>query len=329
MVNSDWLGTTSLQILPFGWIITFVDYVTSLIPYHTSHLNSVGVRVYLPQFSLIGPMWLRKELQQICIKEFSLRHQLDLIQENAYIQFHLQRLIVLDITEKNSNTKEWQYVANLCNQFWFSIVGYLKLSFLEVYTILDQKDFLDFTPVALRKGNWKSILQNRIQSCKTFLEICRAVVYSGKLRELVARTCVNRELFSLLSENCTYSDPPGSALIRLGNRINFIRNWIEKLVLRRQSTYIIPSWEPVPIPSNTGKRKTPPVASPAQASQGDTGIPVVSATKPTIQFTRFRKRSSRLSDILQDYDSDSNSSTDSLLWSPPFKKTKGNISIGK
>jgi len=274
-------------------------------------------------------MWLRKELQQICIKDFSLRHQLDLIQDNAYIQFHLQKLIVLDITEENPKQREWQYVATLCNQFWFSIVGYLKQSFPEVYTILDQKDFLRFAPVVIRKDNWKIILQDRIQSCKTFLEICRAVVYSGILREFVGRNCLNRELFSSLSKHCTYSDPPGSSLIHLGNRINFIRNWIEKLVLRNQSKFTIPSWEPIPIFPSTGKQKTFPITSPPQTSKVDKAIPVVSATKSNIQFTRFRTRSTRLSEILQDYDSDSNSSTDSSLWSPPFKKTKGCDSIGK
>jgi len=268
-------------------------------------------------------MWLRKEIQQICTKEFELRQQLDIIQDNAYIQFNLRNLVLLSLPSDTATEGRWSYVAPRCNSYWYNIVGYIKSCFPKIYNILDQKKFLRFAPIVLRKENCAIILQERTLSIKSFLEICRSVTYFGILREPLTRSLSNKELFHTFSEQCKYTDPPGSKLIHLGNRIQFIRSWLEKLVLRNQSNYTISCWEPVPIFPKV-ERKSPSTTSPIieDNSSGEV-IPVVSDSKPSYQFSKIQLKTIRLSDIFQENDSDSTSSSDSM-WEPPFKKQDRN-----
>jgi len=265
-------------------------------------------------------MWLRKEIQQICIKDFELRQQLDILQDNAYIQFNLRNLVLLSLPSGSAVEGKWSYVAPRCNSYWYNIVGYIRYCFPKIYDILDQKEFLRFTPIVLRKENLSIILQERIFSIKSFIEIGRSITYFGSLREPQSRSVINQELFKLLSERCKYSDPPGSKLIHLGNRIQFIRYWLEKLILKNQSNYTISCWEPVPIFPKTEHRNSA-ITSPITEASFSSGeaIPVVSDSKPNYHFSKIQLKTVRLSDIFQGNDSDSTSSSDSV-WEPPFKK---------
>jgi len=265
-------------------------------------------------------MWLRKEIQQICIKDFELRQQLDILQDNAYIQFNLRNLVSLHLPSDSAAEGRWSYVAPRCNSYWYNIVGYIKFCFPTIYDILDQKEFLRFAPIVLRKENFSTILHERIISIKSFIEISRSITYFGQLREPHSRSLINRELTHILSEQCKYSDPPGSKLIHFGNRIQFIRSWLEKLVLKNQSNYTVSCWKPVPIFPKISQRNYS-GNSPTTKNSPSSGevIPVVSASKPSYHFSKIQLKTVRLSDIFQGNDSDSTSSSDSV-WEPPFKK---------
>jgi len=264
-------------------------------------------------------MWLRKEIQQICIKDFELRQQLDILQDNAYIQFNLRNLISLHLPSDSTAEGRWGYVAPRCNSYWHNIVGYIKYCFPKIYEILDQKEFLRFAPIVLRKDNLSIILQERILSIKSFLEISRSITYLGPLREPHSRSSINKDLFCILSDKCKYTDPPGSKLIHLGNRIQFIRSWMEKLVLKHQSNYTISCWEPVPIFPKPERRNSSITSPTVINSLRGEAVPVVSTSKPSYHFSKIQLKTVRLSDIFQGNDSDSTSSSDSV-WEPPFKK---------
>jgi len=272
-------------------------------------------------------MWLRQELNSICLKEFALRHQLDLLQDNAYISFNIRQLSALLIEATESNTKNWSETASRCNTYWFNIVGYLKL-FPDVFSTLDQKRFLIFQPIVLKENTYIGITKSRIQSCFTFLDISRAVVYSGQLRELHSRLPTNRELFSILSEGCRHSDPPGTRIVAIENRIAFLRAWLGKLVIKHQIGNIF-------IPRSTAQ-------IPAKIELGDTSnntqphcthqefvkfvpLPIVSATKVKLRISRVKKHPSRLSEILGDLDDSDSCSSSNSVWEPPFKRAKPNV----
>jgi len=267
-------------------------------------------------------MWLQKEIQQICIKEFGIRHQLDLLQNNAYINIHIQQLVILSYASKDSPEGNWQHVIPRCNTFWFNIVSYISL-FPDIYHILDQIEFLIFKPVVLHKGNFSGILAQRIQSCKSFIDICRSISCRGSINELISRHDKNKKLFLLLSERSSYTDPEGKKLIPLNNRIRFIRNWVEKIVLLNQHTLQYHPSTPLPLPpvvskSIAIKQKIFPPESPNKNSFDAFPIPFISATKADFHFSRLRKRPKRLSDIYNNIDSDSSNSSTGSLWDPPF-----------
>jgi len=263
-------------------------------------------------------MWLQKELQQICIKEFALRQKLDLIQDNAYIDYNLRQLVLLSIAPEHSTEGKWHYIAPRCNSYWYNITGYLKRFFSDVYDIVEKTGFLKVESVVLRKDNFIKLLGDRILSCKSFLEICRSITYSGQLREPLARSTTNKDLFLLLQEKCKYSDPPGNKLIPLGNRVHFIRSWIEKLVIKNQTNYTISCWKPIPIfplkeEHITLRRDL------SESLKKRKGIPVVSASKPEFHFSKIQAKTVRLSELFNSDDSDSTSSSDSV-WQSPFQK---------
>jgi len=264
-------------------------------------------------------MWLQKELQQICIKEFALRQKLDLIQDNAYIDYNLKRLILLSIAPEHSNEGKWQYIAPRCNSYWFNIVGYIKRFFIDVYDIVEKTGFLQVESISLGENNSIKVLGERIQSCKSFLEICRSVTYLGQLREPLSRHTANFELFQLLQIKTKYSDPPGNKLIPLGNRVLFIRSWIEKLVLKNQSNYTVSVWTPIPIfPVKKEDSENQDTTSSVK-SRKRKDISVVSTTKPEFHFSRIQTKTIRLSELFNSEDSDSQTSSDSI-WDSPFKK---------
>jgi len=272
-------------------------------------------------------MWLSKEIHTICIKEFGLRrHQLDIIQENAYIKFNLQKLTLIQFESDNSEELQWQHAFFCCNTLWFNIVGYLKF-FPNLYSTLTQKNIFSFTPIVFRKDNFFVILNQRIVFCRQLLEVCRTVVYNGRLCHHIAKTCELKDLFLDLSEKCILTDPAGSRLIPLDNRVLFIRNWLEKLVLKHQASYNILPRRTLPIFPDTLTSSASIPSSFASANSNKFAripVPIVSVTTPNLLFSRIKKRPTRLSEIHFEGGSDSCSSSSSI-WAPPFKQSKYSI----
>jgi len=269
-------------------------------------------------------MWLRKEIQSICIKEFKLRHHLDLLQGNSYISFNVDQLVTLVIEYSSETPSHWQDLASRCNFFWYNILGYFKL-FPCIYAILDQKRFLIFDLVILRKDTVFNILKSRIKSVRNFVEIAKTISYRAQLKAEFAKTAENRDLFNTLSSLSNSSDPPGNNLLALGNRITFIKEWLNKLVLKHQhSCQSIRNFRPLPIfpeiPHSIAIGFRSPKKHDIQSDPDLKETRIVSNTKPFVRFSIANNRSRRLSDILDDGDS-SHSSSDSI-WSAPFKKSK-------
>jgi len=280
-------------------------------------------------------MWLRKELQTICLKEFTIRHQLDLLQDNAYIDFNVRHLSAL-LFDQDSKIQNWSHTAALCDKYWLNFVGYLQL-FPDVHAILIQKEFISVHPPHIREDNCLSVLKHRIRTCDTFLEICRSIAYQGLLRDHVARSSDSRELFHILSERSRYTDPAGHRLLALNNRINFIRKWLDKLIYRHQALFLS-----TPIKRDSNKQpnhkepynhseefKAVSLHKIAKIEESPTGTTRFSNSKAsnfkqTLRFVKFKRKPSRLSEIIYSQDTDSVSSGDSLLDQPPFKRSKPN-----
>jgi len=270
-------------------------------------------------------MWLRKEIDKICVKEFGLRHQLDIIQDNAYLSFNLRQLISLNILPGAYTEGGWQQISSKSNSYWCNIVEFLK-RFTELYEILDQKKFLVFKPLLLKRDNFQIITCDRIQSCKNLIEIGRSIAYRSFLRDSIARTSDNRDLFQTFLSRSSISDPPGIKSLALNNRITFIRNWFEKLIATKQSNYPVTLWKPIPLLPIELKPSKPKVNSVGfrTPSSKRAPVPTVSETKPVFHFVRFQEgegKPSRLSDLLQSQDSTSISSSESI-WQSPFKRPR-------
>jgi len=270
-------------------------------------------------------MWLHQEISSICIKEFKLRHQLDIIQDSAYVYFNLNKLIGIAVESSKETGVRWEYLASQCNFFWYNIIGYLKL-FPLVAKSLDQKNFLTFETTILRKDNYLEILRSRIKSCRHLLEICRTISYRAQLKTVIARIPSNQDLFSYLSFLCATSDPPGDKLLAIDNRIAFIQDWTVKLICKHKNTLQLPqiprTLHPL-VPETLESTKLS-----QSTSNSTTSIPtpfqnrrVVSIVKPFVKFTREKTCPRRLSDLL-DIESDSSCSSSESIWSAPFKKHK-------
>jgi len=269
-------------------------------------------------------MWLRKEINSICLKEFNIRHQLDILQGNSYISFNVDQLVTLVIEYSSEKQGHWQDLASRCNFFWYNILGYFKL-FPGIYAILDQKKFLTFDIVILKKETAYNILKSRIKSVHNFVEIARTISYRAQLKAEFAKTIENRVLFNTLSYLSNSSDPPGDKLLALGNRIAFIKEWLNKLVLKHQhSLQSIQKFRPLPIfpeiPHSIAIGLRSPRKQVTQSATDPKATRIVSNTKPFVRFSIANNRPKRLSEILDDEDS-SHSSSDSI-WSAPFKKLK-------
>ena len=269
-------------------------------------------------------MWLRKEINSICLKEFKLRHHLDILQGNSYISFNVDQLVTLVTEYSSEKPGHWQDIASRCNFFWYNILGYFKL-FPGIYVILDQKKFLTFDIVILRKETVFNILKARIKSVRNFVEIARTISYRAQLKAEFAKSIANRDLFNTLSSLSNSSDPPGDKLLALGNRIVFIKEWLNKLVLKHQhSLKSIQKFHPLPIfpeiPHSIAIGLRSPRKQDIRSDPDLKATRIVSNTKPFVRFSIANNRSKRLSDILDDEDS-SHSSSDSI-WSAPFKKLK-------
>jgi len=284
-------------------------------------------------------MWLRKELQTICLKEFTIRHQLDLLQDNAYIRFNVLHLTELEF-EADTEHKEWDTISAYCDWYWSNFVEYLKF-FPEIYSFLVQKEFLSESHTLVQRYNFRLVLKHRVKTCATFLEICRSIAYRGIIRDSIAKCSNYKQIFCILSERSRYTDPPGFKLLALDNRISFIRGWLTKLVYNQQkhlspSVLQLGALDVKSVQNRKIECEDNTISS--ESSQGvhlDTFtkvespvvlrslIPKVSELKKDLRFVRFKRKPYRLSEILQSQDSDSTSSSDSL-WQSPFKRHNSN-----
>jgi len=275
-------------------------------------------------------MWLCEQLKQICFKEFTLRHLLDILQDDAYINHNLQKLISLNIGSEANTIESWQQVAARCDSYWSNIVGYVK-TFQKVFDILVRTNFFSFEPVELHAKNLSSVLQERIRFCREFIEISRTITYHSSLKIHFARIERCNGLFHLLNLQCTLSDPPGNKLIPLGNRVRFIRQWIEKLVIQNQHSLDLSLQEyssdyPKIVREN-------PVLPAAKSLETEILTPkhkaiatrTVSVTKSNLRFYKIKRKPKRLSDILNSQDSDTSSSSTDSLWNSPFPTKRNKL----
>jgi len=269
-------------------------------------------------------MWLRKEIHSICLKEFKIRHQLDLIQGNSYISFNIEQLVALVVENQGESKGHWQNLASRCNFFWYNIIGYLK-QFHDIHQILDQKKFLTFDTVVIRKETLANILHSRIKSIRNLVEIAKTISYRAQLKAAFAQSFLNRDLFNTLTLLSNKSDPAGEKLLALSNRIVFIEDWTTKLILKNK--HLIEGtqkYQPLPIFPQFHCPKAPKYHSPdkdrTDLVHDRDKTRVVSITKPFVKFSTLHNRPRRLSDLL-DNDDSSQSSSDSI-WSAPFKKLK-------
>jgi len=276
-------------------------------------------------------MWLKRDLEKICLKEFTVRHQLDILQDNAYLRYNLHQLKILQTETSRSPTLAWECSKTArCNTFWFNILGFLRL-FPRVTSILCDSQFINFDSIVLRKDNFSRILRERVKQITYFLEICRTVAYRGHLKEPFASLSEVTFLFSTFNSLSNRTDPEGNKLTHIGNRVNFIREWTEKLITahtlrptyshaieelkRQQNTPEKPIQDRLAVVSDK-KEVAKPLA---------TKYRVTKQHKRHIKFAKasslIRRHPIRFSEIDTGFESSSASSEDSI-WLAPFGKTQ-------
>jgi len=192
-------------------------------------------------------MWLREELQKIQTDSLSTRLQLDIIQDNAYIRSNLNSIISTSnlLASAGSQSKHLGdahriRITKEIDLAWNNIRDYFSYLFPVVWKIIGDSDVLikSFSetkfPPSLRDINL------RIQSCKKIIEISKTLVYGGALRIPYSQDLSIRNLHTELLSLCQKSDISGAHSISGQNRVSFLQNWLEKLVLKYSiSTYFL------------------------------------------------------------------------------------------
>jgi len=192
-------------------------------------------------------MWLREELKKIQTNSLSIRQQLDLIQDNAYIRSNLNSIIstsnfLASVGIQNKQLGDAYEIrgSKEIDLAWNNIRDYFGYLFPVIWKIIGHSDvwiqnFSDTKlPPSIRDINL------RIQSCKKIIEVSRTLVYGGLLRIPFSQDSSTRTLYTELLLACQKSDISGTNLISGQNRTSFLQNWLEKLVLRHSiSTYFL------------------------------------------------------------------------------------------
>ena len=198
---------------------------STLSDFHTNYILS-------PSF-----MWLKEELQKIQTDSLSIRQQLEIIQDNEFILCNLRHLssigILLRTSIKETRSSDVQSLTWLkeSNLAWTNIFSFLENLFPFVWKAIGEsnifrKSFSDkIFPLNIENINL------RIQSCKKVIEISRSLVYGGSLRYPFSQDIYAQVLHKILLQACQTSDIPGEKVTAGQNRILFLQNWLEKLII--------------------------------------------------------------------------------------------------
>jgi len=180
-------------------------------------------------------MWLQEELLKLQVNNLSIRQQLDLLQDNAYVRCNLDHLINTSTVSSLGLKKESSIKENFSSKYakdvnitWNNILSYLCLAFPVVWKAIRDSKILPGNTTNL---NFFLRLQDTnlgIQSWKKILEVFKTLVYGGSLRPHFSQNY--QQLYSKLLQNCQSSDISGKDNISGQYRIIFLQNWIEKLV---------------------------------------------------------------------------------------------------
>jgi len=182
-------------------------------------------------------MWLKKELLTIQVQNLSTRQQLDLLQDNAYIRCNLNSIIYTGITlnrvvkKEITSEKFTPRYAQEVNIAWNNICSYIHFAFPIVWTAICDCDIL---PQVTNKTKFLLALSSinlGIQSFKKVQEVFKTLVYGGSLRPIYSQNSHIQTLYTKLLHSCQTTDIAGKNNIAGQNRIIFLQNWIEKLVL--------------------------------------------------------------------------------------------------
>jgi len=270
-------------------------------------------------------MWLEKDIKQICLKEFQLRHQLDIIQDNPYISYNIQQIRHISFELPIVHRDDWPTYLRRSNFYLSNIIEYFKL-FQPFFGILRQGKVIKLFPIVLRGDNITRTIQERLQSFSTLLEVCRTIAYRGSLQNPLRLHQSFLDLFHSLQGASVVTDPPGERLLALGNRRDFIKLFLEKLIWKH--TESAHSFTSILSPlSETGNH------TPSSSSDKDHTVSsdtITNSIATTALDTRLRPRCSvstskqrkirRLSELLRSQsDSDSSCDSSASIWKKPFE----------
>jgi len=300
-------------------------------------------------------MWLREELQKIQTNSLSTRQQLDIIQDNAYIRSNLNSIIStsnllasVGIQSKHLSEAHKIRIIKEIDLAWNNIRDYFSYLFPVVWKIIGDSDVLiqSFSetkiPPSIRDINL------RIQSCKKIIEVSKTLVYGGPLRLPFSQDSSTRTLYTELLLSCQKSDISGINLISGQNRISFLQNWLEKLVLRHSiSTYFLESIgvsspnilikaDPIPISTTKFTVSKIPIFKNTTCNKSQHSDSSQSSKSAETTFSEYlnsdKHRTPKFVGLKIKFDSDSSdkscSSADSedSVWDPVFKKRKRSTS---
>jgi len=300
-------------------------------------------------------MWLREELQKIQTNSLSTRQQLDIIQDNAYIRSNLNSIISTSNLLASVGTQSRHLsdahkirIIREIDLAWNNIRDYFSYLFPVVWKIIVDSDVLI---QGLSETNLPPNIRDidlRIQSCKKIIEVSKTLVYGGPLRIPFSQDSSTRTLYSKLLLSCQKSDISGTNLISGQNRISFLQNWLEKLVLRHSiSTYfleqigasspnILIKADPVPVSTAKFTVSKIPIFKNNICIESQDSDSSQSSRSAETTFSEYlnsdKHKTPKFVGLKIKFDSDSSvqscSSADSenLVWDPVFKKRKRSIS---
>jgi len=195
-------------------------------------------------------MWLRKELGEIKINSLSIRQQLDLLQNNAYVSCNFNNLVqarISFIQLDKSTTPGLSGISRIqreINLVWHNIYLYIATFFPLVWAEIRKINF--FPDIQTTFGHQLDLKEQdtRIRIFQNFLEVCRSLVFGGSLRLPFSQDTSLLEIFNNLLCYCQITDIPGKASIAGQRRVIFLQNWIRKLVLRNSLSSFLNSTVP-------------------------------------------------------------------------------------
>jgi len=295
-------------------------------------------------------MWLQEELLKLQVNNLSIRQQLDLLQDNAYVRHNLNS-IVNSSTASSLATKDASAIKGEASSYvkkgnfaWKNILSYLQLAFPVVWKVICDSKILPENTTTFSFLIQFQDIKAGVQSCKKVLEVFKTLVYGGSLRPHFSQNRCIQQLYTNLLFICQSSDISGKDSISGQYRIIFLQNWIEKLV----NTSPFPSF----FSNNTSfsspethldkksafvsdtkyiVSKIPDSKSHSNSNKGEISSTSSSQTINTSFSSYINKhhtKSSKFVGIKIKFDSDSSSTSDtsetsdSSIWKSPFKKRK-------